>query len=194
MARPNRSRPEAFEVGLGLLARKDSRAPGLPNDLTRLARAREVVEPTPSPVVSRELLLELGVDIGRLLGFDFERGTLAMARTAEVDSATSQFFINTGTKNAFLDHKVRDYGYAVFGKVVGGMDVVDKIESVKTAGEINMAVSGTVTEVNSTLADEPAKVNEDPLGAGWFFKVKTGDSIDGFMDEAAYAAYVKDLG
>ena len=68
------------------------------------------------------------------------------------------------------------------------------IESVKTAGEINMAVSGTVTEVNSALADEPAKVNEDPLGAGWFFKVKTGDSIDGFMDEAAYAAYVKDLG
>jgi len=66
-------------------------------------------------------------------GLKNERGTLAMARTADVDSATSQFFINTGTKNAFLDHKVRDYGYAVFGKVVGGMDIVDKIESVKTA-------------------------------------------------------------
>jgi cyclophilin family peptidyl-prolyl cis-trans isomerase len=66
-------------------------------------------------------------------GLKNERGTLAMARTAEVDSATSQFFINTGTKNAFLDHKVRDYGYAVFAKVVGGMDIVDKIESVKTA-------------------------------------------------------------
>lgn len=66
-------------------------------------------------------------------GLKNERGTIAMARTAEVDSATSQFFINTGTKNGFLDHKVRDYGYAVFGKVVGGMDVVDKIESVKTA-------------------------------------------------------------
>jgi cyclophilin family peptidyl-prolyl cis-trans isomerase len=66
-------------------------------------------------------------------GLKNERGTLAMARTADVDSATSQFFINTGTKNAFLDHKVRDYGYAVFAKVVGGMDVVDKIESVKTA-------------------------------------------------------------
>jgi len=60
-------------------------------------------------------------------GLKNERGTLAMARTADVDSATSQFFINTGTKNAFLDHKVRDYGYAVFGKVVGGMDIVDKI-------------------------------------------------------------------
>jgi cyclophilin family peptidyl-prolyl cis-trans isomerase len=66
-------------------------------------------------------------------GLKNERGTVAMARTAEVDSATSQFFINTGTKNAFLDHKVRDFGYAVFGKVVAGMDVVDKIEGVKTA-------------------------------------------------------------
>ena len=66
-------------------------------------------------------------------GLKNERGTLAMARTAEVDSATSQFFINTGTKNQFLDNKVRDFGYAVFGKVTGGMDVVDKIENVKTA-------------------------------------------------------------
>jgi peptidyl-prolyl cis-trans isomerase A (cyclophilin A) len=65
-------------------------------------------------------------------GLKNERGTVAMARTNQVDSATSQFFINTGTKNGFLDHKVRDYGYAVFAKVVGGMDIVDKIESVKT--------------------------------------------------------------
>jgi cyclophilin family peptidyl-prolyl cis-trans isomerase len=65
-------------------------------------------------------------------GLKNERGTVAMARTGEVDSATSQFFINTGTKNGFLDHKVRDYGYAVFAKVVGGMTVVDKIEGVKT--------------------------------------------------------------
>jgi peptidyl-prolyl cis-trans isomerase A (cyclophilin A) len=66
-------------------------------------------------------------------GLKNERGTVTMARTGEVDSATSQFFINTGTKNAFLDHQVRDFGYAVFGKVVGGMNIVDKIESVKTA-------------------------------------------------------------
>lgn len=56
------------------------------------------------------------------------RGTIAMARTGVVDSATSQFFINTAD-NRMLDHKVRDYGYAVFGKVVAGMDVVDKIEN-----------------------------------------------------------------
>jgi peptidyl-prolyl cis-trans isomerase A (cyclophilin A) len=65
-------------------------------------------------------------------GLKNERGTVAMARTNQVDSATSQFFINTGTNNGFLDHKVRDYGYAVFGKVVGGMNIVDKIEGVKT--------------------------------------------------------------
>lgn len=62
-------------------------------------------------------------------GLKNERGTLAMARTAVVDSATSQFFINHGD-NAFLDFKnetPQGFGYCVFGKVVGGMDVVDAI-------------------------------------------------------------------
>ncbi|WP_291973086.1 peptidylprolyl isomerase A [Candidatus Symbiopectobacterium sp.] len=59
------------------------------------------------------------------------RGTIAMARTAEKDSATSQFFINVAD-NAFLDHGQRDFGYAVFGKVVKGMDVADKISQVQT--------------------------------------------------------------
>jgi cyclophilin family peptidyl-prolyl cis-trans isomerase len=59
------------------------------------------------------------------------RGTLAMARTGEVDSATSQFFINL-RDNAFLDHGDRDFGYAVFGRVTDGMDVVDAIARVDT--------------------------------------------------------------
>ncbi len=62
------------------------------------------------------------------------KGTLAMARTSVVDSATSQFFINLAD-NGFLDHKNETsagFGYAVFGKVVEGMDVVDKIGKVKT--------------------------------------------------------------
>lgn len=59
------------------------------------------------------------------------RGTLAMARTGVVDSATSQFFINI-RDNDFLNHGDRDFGYAVFGKVSGGMDVVDAIASVPT--------------------------------------------------------------
>ncbi|MGQ7956985.1 peptidylprolyl isomerase [Pseudomonas sp. SP16.1] len=59
------------------------------------------------------------------------RGTLAMARTQVRDSATSQFFINH-KDNAFLDHGSRDFGYAVFGKVTRGMEVVDKIAQVPT--------------------------------------------------------------
>ncbi len=60
-----------------------------------------------------------------------ERGTLAMARTGVVDSATSQFFINLNN-NDFLDHGGRDFGYAVFGRVSDGMDVVDAIAGVQT--------------------------------------------------------------
>ncbi|MBU5637685.1 peptidyl-prolyl cis-trans isomerase [Geomonas sp. Red69] len=65
------------------------------------------------------------------------RGTLAMARTSVVDSATSQFFINV-VDNAFLDHagKTPDrFGYAVFGQVIEGMDVVDAIREVKTGNK-----------------------------------------------------------
>jgi peptidyl-prolyl cis-trans isomerase B (cyclophilin B) len=66
-----------------------------------------------------------------------KRGTLAMARTAIVDSATSQFFINT-VDNAFLDHQGKQpdsFGYCVFGQVVEGMDVVDQIRAVKTGNK-----------------------------------------------------------
>lgn len=59
------------------------------------------------------------------------RGTISMARTANKDSATSQFFLNVA-HNSFLDHGQRDFGYAVFGKVVKGMDVVDKISQALT--------------------------------------------------------------
>ena len=65
-------------------------------------------------------------------GLSNARGTLAMARTNEVNSATAQFFINT-VDNVGLDHKgVANFGYCVFGKVTAGMDVVDKIEKAPT--------------------------------------------------------------
>jgi cyclophilin family peptidyl-prolyl cis-trans isomerase len=64
-------------------------------------------------------------------GLSNERGTLAMARTNDPDSATAQFFINVAA-NDFLDKNDRSAGYAVFGKVVQGMDVVDKIKAVET--------------------------------------------------------------
>jgi cyclophilin family peptidyl-prolyl cis-trans isomerase len=59
------------------------------------------------------------------------RGTLSMARTSDINSATSQFFVNLAD-NAFLDHGPRDYGYAVFGRISEGMDVIDKIARVGT--------------------------------------------------------------
>jgi len=64
-------------------------------------------------------------------GLKNARGTLSMARTSDINSATSQFFVNL-VDNAFLDHGTRDYGYAVFGRVTDGMDVIDKIARVKT--------------------------------------------------------------
>jgi cyclophilin family peptidyl-prolyl cis-trans isomerase len=67
-------------------------------------------------------------------GLKNTNGTLAMARTSDPNSATAQFFINT-KDNPFLDHRndtPQGYGYAVFGKVVGGVDVVKKIEQVQT--------------------------------------------------------------
>ena len=71
-------------------------------------------------------------------GLKNDRGTLAMARTSVIDSATSQFFINHGSNNGFLNHTAktdRGWGYAVFGKVIDGMDVVDKIAAVQTTGK-----------------------------------------------------------
>jgi peptidyl-prolyl cis-trans isomerase A (cyclophilin A) len=65
-------------------------------------------------------------------GLKNERGTLSMARTKDINSATSQFFVNL-QDNAVLDHGARDFGYAVFAKVVAGMDVVDRIAGAATA-------------------------------------------------------------
>jgi cyclophilin family peptidyl-prolyl cis-trans isomerase len=64
-------------------------------------------------------------------GLKNKRGTLSMARTSDINSATSQFFVNL-TDNEFLDNGPRDFGYAVFGRVTEGMDIVDKIAAVKT--------------------------------------------------------------
>jgi cyclophilin family peptidyl-prolyl cis-trans isomerase len=68
-------------------------------------------------------------------GVSNARGTISMARTSVVDSATAQFFINTVDNGRSLDHRgtsPRDYGYAVFGRVTAGMDVVDAISGVST--------------------------------------------------------------
>ncbi|MBK9950863.1 MAG: glycine cleavage system protein GcvH [Candidatus Competibacteraceae bacterium] len=69
------------------------------------------------------------------------------------------------------------------------------IESVKAAGEIHMPAGGTVIETNAALADDPAQANSDPLGAGWFLKIKIADpaQLDALMDQAAYDKFVASL-
>src|SRR5580693_7516404 len=69
------------------------------------------------------------------------------------------------------------------------------VESVKAASEVYAPVGGEVTEANAALEAIPAKVNEDPQGAGWFFKLKVGDKSEfaKLMDEAAYKEFVKGL-
>ena len=69
------------------------------------------------------------------------------------------------------------------------------VESVKAASEIYAPVGGEVVEVNGALNDDPAIVNSDPYGAGWFFKLKLADAgeLDKLMDERAYKEYVESL-
>ena len=69
------------------------------------------------------------------------------------------------------------------------------VESVKAAGELKIPVSGTVTEVNESLVDEPGQVNADPMNDGWFFRIRLRDAseLDGLMEEAAYETYLESL-
>jgi len=69
------------------------------------------------------------------------------------------------------------------------------VESVKAASEVYAPVNGSVTEINSSLSDNPGSVNSDPMGDGWFFKLSltNASELDDLLDEAAYGAYVKEL-
>lgn len=70
-------------------------------------------------------------------------------------------------------------------------DVAGVVESVKAAADVYMPVSGVITEVNEALRADPALANSDPLGAGWFFKVKLSDAsqIAALMDETSYMTF-----
>ncbi len=82
------------------------------------------------------------------------------------------------------------------GRKVAKGESVAVVESVKAASDIYAPVSGEVIESNAGLADSPGDVNAEPMGKGWFFKIKMSDKgeLDGLMDEAAYEAFVKSLG
>ena len=78
------------------------------------------------------------------------------------------------------------------GAVVTQGDEAAVIESVKAAGEVKSPVGGTIMEINESLVDTPEKVNDDPMGKGWIYKVAITDPTEweGLMDEAAYATLV----
>ena len=81
------------------------------------------------------------------------------------------------------------------GKVVAQGGETAVVESVKAASEVYAAVGGTVIETNDALADEPGVVNSDPMGVGWFVKLKVADKteFEALMDDEAYAAYLAEI-
>lgn len=96
------------------------------------------------------------------------------------------------------EHAAEELGDIVFvelpepGTTVTKDDEIVVIESVKAASDILAPIDGEITAVNDAIADEPGKVNEDPMGDGWFFRIKPSDpsQMDGLMDEAAYKAFI----
>ena len=108
--------------------------------------------------------------------------------------------VDGGIATVGLTHHAQDaLGAAVFvdlpevGKSFAQGDVAGVVESVKAAADVYMPVSGEVTEVNEGLRADPALANSDPLGAGWFFKVKLSDAsqVDALLDATAYEAFSK---
>ena len=99
------------------------------------------------------------------------------------------------------NHAQEALGDIVFAEVPEAGRQVSKgqeaavVESVKAASDVYAPVSGEVTEGNQKVVDDPALVNSDPEGEGWFFKLKLSDmsELDGLMDEAAYREWVKRL-
>ena len=77
------------------------------------------------------------------------------------------------------------------GKTFAASEIAGVVESVKAAADVFMPVSGEVTEVNEALRADPSLANTDPLGAGWFFKVKLANptELDALMDETSYGTF-----
>ncbi|MCZ4315966.1 glycine cleavage system protein GcvH [Comamonadaceae bacterium G21597-S1] len=77
------------------------------------------------------------------------------------------------------------------GKQLDAKEIAGVVESVKAAADVYMPISGEITEVNEALRADPSLANSDPLGAGWFFKVRLSDAsqLDALMDETAYGTF-----
>ena len=107
---------------------------------------------------------------------------------------------NTATVG-ISDHAQQALGDIVFAEVPDAGKELTKgqeaavVESVKAASDVYAPVGGKVVEGNAAVADDPALVNRDPEGDGWFFKLELSDAgqVDGLMDEAAYRDWVATL-
>ena len=106
--------------------------------------------------------------------------------------------INGDEATVGITHHAQDaLGDVVFvdlpevGKAFDARDIAGVVESVKAAADVYMPVTGVVTEVNEALRADPSLANSDPLGAGWFFKIKLSDAsqLDALMDETSYTAF-----
>ena len=77
------------------------------------------------------------------------------------------------------------------GKTFAQKDIAGVVESVKAAADVYMPISGTITEVNEALRNDPSLANTDPLGQGWFFKVKLSApaEVDALLDETGYTQF-----
>ncbi|MCS3903672.1 glycine cleavage system H protein [Methylohalomonas lacus] len=82
------------------------------------------------------------------------------------------------------------------GREVGAGEEAAVVESVKAASDIKMPISGTVIAINENLADSPELINQDPLGDGWFLRLKPNraEELDQLMDEAAYQDFISNQG
>jgi len=106
--------------------------------------------------------------------------------------------VEGGTATVGITHHAQDaLGDIVFvdlpevGKTFAAKDIAGVVESVKAAADVYMPVSGEIAEVNEALRADPSLANNDPLSAGWFFKVKLSKpaELDGLMDETSYATF-----
>ncbi len=106
--------------------------------------------------------------------------------------------VEGGIATVGITHHAQDaLGDVVFvdlpevGKSFAAKDIAGVVESVKAAADVYMPVAGEITEVNEALRADPALANTDPMGAGWFFKVKLSApaELDALMDETSYTSF-----
>ncbi len=107
----------------------------------------------------------------------------------KIDGDTATVGITVHAQDALGDVVFVDL--PAVGTTLAQKDIAGVVESVKAAVDVYMPVSGEIIEINQALKDDPSLANSDPLGTGWFFKVKLSDAsqLDALMDEATYTTF-----